>query len=134
MDPRATLDGALKWISGTAVSGAATQAPHFVALPRPLATSIVVLGGIGVFISALIPIVVSLTKLVEALETLFTRTKRFRNKLKASRRGRAAAHRRRPLLHADSSSESALSSGSAILVASRRELPPVGGPGEHPPA
>ena len=79
---RRDVDALVKWAAG---SGAAAMLPHAVEFPPILATSLAWVGGLGILITAVIAVVVGLTKLiteatllVDALDQLRARVRRFR--------------------------------------------------------
>jgi hypothetical protein len=80
------VDALAKWAAGT---GAAAVLPHAVGLPPVLATSLTWVGGLGILITAMIAVVVGLTKLtteatrlIDALDHLRARIRRFRRRSK----------------------------------------------------
>ena len=88
---RRDVDALAKWAVGSsaAASGAAAMLPHAISLPPLLATSLAWLGGLGLIITATIGIAISLTKLliqmtqlVDALDNLRRRIRRFRKRPK----------------------------------------------------
>lgn len=95
---RRDVDALVKWAAG---SGAATVLPHAVTLPAVLATSLAWVGGLGIFITAAIAVVVGLTKLtvltveatrfIDALDTLRARIRQFRRRSRASQTRKGGA-------------------------------------------
>jgi hypothetical protein len=92
---RRDVDALVKWAAG---SGAATVLPHAVTLPPVLATSLAWVGGLGIFITAAIAVVVGLTKLtveatrfIDALDTLRARIRQFRRRSRASQTRKGGA-------------------------------------------
>jgi hypothetical protein len=84
---RRDVDALGKWAVGStaAASSAAAMLPHAISLPPLLAASLAWLGGLGLLITATIGIAVGLTKLiiqttllVDALDSLRRRIRRFR--------------------------------------------------------
>jgi len=78
----------VKWVAG---SGAATILPHAVTLPPVLATALAWVGGLGIFITASVAVLVALTRLateatrfVDALDGLRRRIRQFRRRFKTS--------------------------------------------------
>jgi hypothetical protein len=84
---RRDVDALVKWAVG---SGAAAVLPHTAGLPPVLATSLTWVGALGILITAVIAVVVGLTRLateaarlIDALDSLRTRIRQFRRHSKA---------------------------------------------------
>jgi hypothetical protein len=84
---RRDVETLAKWVAG---SGAAAVLPQAAALPPVLATLLTWVGTLGILVTAVVAVVVSLTKLateaarlVDALDSLRVRIRQFRRRSKA---------------------------------------------------